>query len=175
MDENWLILDMRKTRFVKTVALLSLLVAISIMPSCEKEPIEPSDTTRLDTTTLDTSGNKEYMEQMFALLVLDKKFMIKLAIDSAGINLTDTYDEHEIYLRKETFYKGPLEIYADGTRYDGTWESNDDYSRLNLEIEGLPEFEYYNTLWRFTHKSLDILKIAPVENPGQKQLHLVKP
>ena len=166
---------MNRSLFLKVSAWLLIIVCLSIMPSCEKETPEPSDTTKTDTTTLDTSGSREYMEQMFALLVLDKKFMVKLAIDSAGNNLTNTYDQHEIFLRKETFYKGPLEIYANGTRYDGTWESNEDYSRLNLEIEGLAEFEFYNTLWRFTHKSLDILKIAPIENPGQKQIHLVKP
>jgi hypothetical protein len=45
---------------------------------------------------------------------------------------------------------------------------------LDLNIEGVPEFEFYNTVWRFTLKSLDLLKIAPVQNPGQKQLHLKK-
>lgn len=175
MDKNWLNLDMNRLYVVKSLLWLFIIIGLSILPSCEKEAPEPADTTKADTTTLDTSGNREYMEQMFALLVLDKKFIIKLAIDSAGNNLTNTYDQHEIFLRKETFYKGPMEIYADGTRYDGYWESNDDYSKLNLEIEGLPEFHFYNTLWRFTHKSLDLLKIAPVENPGQKQIHLVKP
>lgn len=145
-----------------------------VLPSCEKEDPTQQDTLPTDTTKLDSSGNQEYIEQMFALLVLDKKIQVVLAIDSSGNNLTPTYDNHDIYLRKNTFYDGPLEIFANGTKYVGTWASNKDYSILDLKITGLPEFEFYQTVWRFTLKSLDLLKIAPVQNPGQKQLHLKK-
>ena len=121
----------------------------------------------------DKDGNRNKGTNWVAL-VLDKKIKVILAVDSAGKNLTPSYDNHDIFLRKGTFYDGPLEVYANGTKYVGTWASNKDYSILDLNIEGVPEFEFYNTVWRFTLKSLDLLKIAPVQNPGQKQLHLKK-
>ncbi len=161
-------------RFFKILGVIVLIASLSTLPACEKEPTDNTDTTQVDTTKIDTSGGQAYLEQMFALLVLDKKIKVILAVDSSGNNLTPTYDNHDIYLRKGTFYDGPLEIFAAGTKYEGTWKSNKDYSILDLEITGLPEFGFYTTVWRFTMKSLDLLKIAPVQNPGQKQLHLKK-
>ncbi len=160
--------------FIKICGIIALIATLSTLPSCEKEPENNQDTTKVDTTKIDTSGGQAYLEQMFALLVLDKKIKVILAVDSSGNNLTPTYDNHDIYLRKGTFYDGPLEVYAGGTKYEGTWKSNKDYSILDLDIAGLPEFAFYTTVWRFTMKSLDLLKIAPVQNPGQKQLHLKK-
>ena len=165
---------MQNANFIRFSFLLILTIGLSIMPACEKEPTGNKDTTQIDTNQNDTSGNQAFLEQLFAALVLDKKIKAILAVDSSGNNLTPDYDNHDIFLRKGTFYDGPLDIYANGTKYVGTWESNKDYSLLDLSIEGRPEFEFYNTLWRFTLKSLDLLKIAPVQNPGQKQLHLKK-
>jgi hypothetical protein len=150
-----------------------LLGTLFVSSSCKKDQPKDPDPKPQDTLQND-SATQAYIEQMFALLVLDKKIRVVLAVDSSGKNITPTYDNHDIFLRKETFYKGPLEVFANGTKYVGTWESNTDYSLLDLKIEGLPEFEFYQTLWRFTQKSIDLLKIAPVQNPGQKQLHLKK-
>ena len=166
--------DMQIAKFFKITMLLGLIASLSILPACDKEPVDNTDTTQIDTNKIDTNGSQAYLEQMFAALVLDKKIKVILAIDSSGTNLTPQYDNHDIFLRKGTFYDGPLDIFTNGTKYVGTWKSNKDYSILDLSIEGLPEFEFYNTVWRFTLKSLDLLKIAPVQNPGQKQLHLKK-
>lgn len=165
---------MQVRQFLRFMGLLGILTVVSIMPACDKEPADQKDTTQIDTNKVDTSGTQAYLEQMFALLVLDKKISVVLAIDSGGSNLTPEYDNHDIFLRKGTFYDGPLEIFANGTKYIGTWASNKDYSILDLKITGIPEFVFYTTVWRFTLKSLDLLKIAPVQNPGQKQLHLKK-
>jgi hypothetical protein len=162
-----------KGKFLWVITTIGVLLIM--FNSCKKDPNNPppKDPNQTDTTQND-SASQAYIEQMFALLVLDKKIRVVLAVDSSGKNITPTYDNHDIFLRKETFYKGPLEIFANGTKYEGTWESNKDYSLLDLKIKGLPEFEFYETLWRFTMKSVDLLRIAPVQNPGQKQLHLKK-
>ena len=165
---------MRVTKFVQFITVFTVILGLSILPACDKEPTDNQDTAQIDTNKVDTNGSQAYLEQMFAALVLDKKITVILAVDSAGKNLTPSYDNHDIFLRKGTFYDGPMEVYANGTKYVCTWASNKDYSILDLNIEGVPEFEFYNTVWRFTLKSLDLLKIAPVQNPGQKQLHLKK-
>lgn len=165
---------MSMTKLIRFATLLVLIIGLAVIPACDKEPTDNSDTTQNDTNKIDTNGTQAYLEQMFAAMVLEKKIKVVLAIDSSGKNITPEYDNHDILLRKETFYDGPLDIFANGTKYVGTWKCNKDYSILELNITGLSEFGFYNTVWRFTQKSLDLLKIAPVQNPGLKQLHLKK-
>ena len=139
--------------------------------SCKKESSsQPQDTTK----PVDTTNQATYMEKMFELYVLNSANIITLAVDSAGNNITPQYQDEVIYLRKNTYYDGPLEIFTGGTKYTGTWKSNSDYSTLELKIAGRPEFAFFESPWRFTYKSLTLLKLAPIQNPGQKALHLQK-
>lgn len=139
--------------------------------SCKKD----NNTQNQDTTKpADTTNQATYMEKMFELYVLNSANIITLAVDSSGNNITPSYQDETIYLRKNTYYDGPLEIFAGGTKYTGTWKSNSDYSTLELKITGRPEFAFFESPWRFTYKSLTLLKLAPIQNPGQKVLHLEK-
>ncbi len=164
---------------MKSIGISSLFVVLLILlnlgsTSCKKEPAKPADTVQKDTVYNDSAA-RAYMEKIFEAMVLNQPVRIILAVDSAGNNLTPSYQDMVIYLRKDTYYAGPLEILAQGTKHMGTWSSNSDYSRLNLEIQGIPEFAIFNSNpWRFTYKSINLLKIAPVKNPGQKTLHLEK-
>jgi hypothetical protein len=92
--------------------------------------------------------------------------------DTGGNNITPDFSDMVIYLRKETFYNGPVEILANGTKYVGTWSSNYDYSFLDLNIEGLPQFKFFEKTWRFKYKSLDLLILVPRSNPLKKEMHL---
>lgn len=67
------------------MGLLGVLTVVSIMPACDKEPVDAKDTTQIDTNKVDTNGTQAYLEQMFALLVLDKKITVVLAVDSGEI------------------------------------------------------------------------------------------
>ncbi len=140
--------------------------------SCKKDP-PPQPPSNTDTAFND-SAVRAYMEKIFEAMVLNQPVRIVLAVDSSGNNITPNYQDMVIYLRKDTYYNGPLEILAKGTKYMGTWSSNSDYSRLNLSILGIPEFAFFDKTWRFTYKSSTLLKIAPVVNPGKKTLHLEK-
>ena len=111
---------------------------------------------------------------MFELYVLNSPVIITSAIDTAGNNITAQYQDEIITLKKKTYYDGPLEILAGGTLYTGTWKSNSDYSTLELSITGKPEFEFFLSPWRFTYKSLTILRLAPITNPLKKTLELQK-
>lgn len=151
-----------------------LLIYLVFMPnwSCKKTDTVNNDTQQIDTIDLDTSQNT--LGLLFEYYVLNKPTQITLAIDSTGNNITPTYADYEINLKKETFFNGPLEILANGTKYVGTWQTNGDYSRLTLNISGLKPFGLFNRTWRFTYKSIDLLKISPVTNPGETVLHLSK-
>jgi hypothetical protein len=158
-----------------SLGLIVFLILLNLgTTSCEKDPPpSPQDTTKKDSTFND-SATRAYMEKIFEAMVLNQPVRIILAVDSSGNNITPNYQDMVIYLRKETYYNGPLEILAKGTKHMGTWKSNSDYSRLDLSITGLPEFAFFDKTWRFTYKSQTLLKIAPVLNPGKKTLHLEK-
>lgn len=154
--------------FIFSMVLCSLL--IPSISSCKKDETPQNN----DTLPKDTIDQATYLEKMFELYVLNSANVITLAVDSSGNNITQQYLDETIYLRKNTYYDGPLEIFAGGTKYTGTWKSNSDYSTLTLKIEGRPEFAFFDSPWRFTYKSLSLLKLAPIANPGQKVLHLEK-
>jgi hypothetical protein len=157
-----------KHRVISVFAMIAVLVIF--MASCEEDnkPTNPNDTTKKD-SVIDTAS---FAQKVFELYVLNKATRIKLAIDTGGINITPDFSDMVIYLRKETFYNGPLEILANGTKYIGTWSSNYDYSFLDLSIEGLPQFKYFEKTWRFKYKSLDLLILVPRSNPLKKEMHL---
>lgn len=155
-------------RIFSAFGLLAMLVIL--MASCEEDtkPTNPNDTTKKD-TVIDTVS---LAQKVFEIYVLNKATRIKLAIDTGGTNITPDFSDMVIYLRKETFYNGPVEILANGTKYVGTWSSNYDYSFLDLSIEGLPQFKYFEKTWRFKYKSLDLLILVPRSNPLKKEMHL---
>lgn len=138
--------------------------------SCKKSEVVKQNS---DTTSV-VDDTASYVEKIFAIYVLNQPIRIILAVDSAGENVTQKYSEMQIYLRKETYYKGPLEIITNGTKYVGRWSTDADYYLLDFEIEGIPEFEFFKKTWRFTYKSFDLLIIAPYKKPGKKTLHLEK-
>jgi hypothetical protein len=157
-----------KNRIVLSIFVLGVFF-VSLNTSCTKET-----TTNKDTTSVDTTKKATYLEQMFELYVLNSPVIITSAIDTAGNNITAQYQDEIITLKKKTYYDGPLEILAGGTLYKGTWKSNNDYSTLDLSITGKPEFEFFQSPWRFTYKSLNILRLAPITNPLKKTLELQK-
>lgn len=157
-----------KKRIVLSIFVLSVF-AIALNTSCKKE------TTANNTPPVDTTKKgPTYMEQMFELYVLNAPVIITQAIDTAGTNITAQYQDEIITLKKKTYYDGPLEILAGGTLYTGTWKSNSDYSTLELSISGKPEFEFFSCPWRFTYKSLTVLRLSPIANPLKKSLELQK-
>lgn len=162
---------MKYFRISLVVILTFLAILTPSISSCKKESSsQPKDTTKL----VDTTNQATYMEKMFELYVLNSANIITLAVDSSGNNVTPQYQDEVIYLRKNSYYDGPLEIFTGGTKYTGTWKSNSDYSTLELKISGRPEFAFFESPWRFTYKSLTLLKLAPIQNTGQKTLHFQK-
>lgn len=158
-----------KNRVVLSIFVLGVFF-VSLNTSCEKE----ATTTNKDTTSVDTTKKATYLEQMFELYVLNAPVIVTQAIDTAGNNITALYQDEIITLKKKTYYDGPLEILAGGKLYTGTWKANSDYSTLELSVSGRPEFDFFISPWRFTYKSLTILRLAPITNPLKKTLELQK-
>lgn len=157
-------------KFAISIGLFLVLFIFTTQTSCKKEVAQTPQNT--DTTVTGPT----YVEKMFELYVLNSPVIVTQALDTGGINITSQFSDEIITLKKNTYYDGPLEILAGGILYKGTWKANSDYSTLDLNITGKPEFDFYVTsgTWRFTYKSLNILRLAPVLNPLKKSLELQK-
>jgi hypothetical protein len=121
------------------------------------------------------SGDRGALEELFEENFLNKNFVVHYASDE-GQDLTSQYTGYTFVLTKNaSFYEGPLTGTKNGITYTGTWSSNDDYSKLiiNLNSPSIPaEFVFLNRAWRFTKKAVPIMELAPWGSTAQKVLHM---
>ena len=90
-----------------------------------------------------------------------------------GADLTAQYTGYTFVLYKSTYYNGPMTAVKNGVTYNGTWSSNDDYSKLVITFPSTPaEFVFLNREWKFTKKSLPIMELAPWGTLEPKVLHM---
>jgi hypothetical protein len=143
-----------RTRIIY-VAGLALLFVIT---GCSKSPVETVQTT--------------YLQQQFEDNILNKNFRVHLAVDN-GVDLTSQYSGYTYVLYKSTYYNGAMTAVKNGITYNGTWSSNDDYSKLVISFATSPaEFVFLNRDWKFTKKSLPIMELAPWGTLEPKVLHM---
>lgn len=111
------------------------------------------------------------LEQFFEDNILDKTFVITQANDESN-DLTTNYSGYNFLLKKGSdYYHGPLKVTYNTTSYTGTWSSNSDYSKLNIQLPSNPSaFIFLNRDWRFTSKNLPELKFAPWGSTANIQL-----
>ena len=153
--------------FTALLAMFSMSIAVSTS-SCEKD-------TALPPVPKDSADNVTSAQKAFDLLVLGKDFYMKKGLDSAGTDLTSSYADQIYVLKKETYENGPLVVTAGGVTYNGTWKANSDYSKLELNVTGRPDFAFYSIPWRVTSKTFTGLKMVPqASNSGAKAMDLEK-
>lgn len=106
-------------------------------------------------------GGNPLLEQYFEKNILNQNFVVSLATDN-NTDITNNYNGYVFVLLKTDFYHGPLKATKNNVNYDGTWSSNDDYSKLIITLPNPPaEFTFLSREWRFTSKNLPVLKLAP--------------
>lgn len=111
-------------------------------------------------------------EKQFEDNILNKNFRVHLATDN-GIDLTPQYTGYTFVLYKSTYYNGPMTAVKNAMTYNGTWSSNDDYSKLVITFPLIPpEFIFLTREWKFTKKALPIMELAPWGNLEPKVLHM---
>ena len=129
-----------------------------LLSSCSKSAVEAAQTS--------------YAQQQFEDNILNKNFRVHLAIDN-GTDLTTQYSGYTFVLLKITYYNGPMTAVKNGITYNGTWSSNDDYSKLTISFPSAPaEFVFLNREWKFTKKALPIMELAPWGTLEPKVLHM---
>lgn len=121
------------------------------------------------------SGDREALEKLFEENFLNKDFTVHFASDN-GTDITSQYSGFVFVLTKTTsFYEGPMTGKKAGVTYAGTWTSNDDYSKLTIQLNNPstpPEFNFLNRSWRFTKKAVPIMELAPWGSSEPKVLHM---
>ena len=121
------------------------------------------------------AGSRSQLEALFEENILNKNFVVDLATDN-GADLTSQYNGYNFILTKTTsFYDGPMTGTKAGVTYTGTWISNDDYSKLiiNLTSPAPPaEFTFINRSWKFTKKAFPVMELAPWGSTEPKVLHM---
>lgn len=135
-----------------------LLAVVMVLGGCAKSTVEAVQTS--------------YLQQQFEDNILNKNFRVHLATDN-GVDLTAQYSGYTYVLLKATFYNGPMTAVKNGTTYNGSWSSNEDYSKLVISFPSAPaEFNFLNREWRFTKKSLPIMELAPWGTTEPIVLHM---
>jgi len=113
-----------------------------------------------------------YAQQQFENNILNKNFRVHMAIDN-GNDLTAQYNGYTFVLFKSTYYNGPMTGVKNAVTHNGTWSSNEDYSKLIITFATSPaEFIFLNREWKFTKKSLPIMELAPWGTLVPKVLHM---
>lgn len=139
---------------MRLIILLSLFVITSI--SCKKENLL----------------SEERIEQLFEENIIGENFVVALATDN-GTDITDKYVGYTFVLGKTDLYSGPLQAKKNTLVATGTWSTNEDFSKLTITLPNPPaEFAFLSRVWRFTSKSVTLLKLAPWGSSEPVVLHM---
>ncbi len=149
---------MKKIIHLQAVIILLFAIAGSCFTGCSKSAVQAAQAT--------------YAQQQFEDNILNKNFRVYLATDN-GTDLTAQFTGYTFVLYKSTYFNGPMTAVKNGTTYNGSWSSNDDYSKLVITFPSAPpEFIFLNREWKFTKKALPIMELAPWGTLEPKVLHM---
>ena len=149
---------MKTLIFKPVIIFFTAIVATFFLNSCSKSAVQAIQQTAY--------------EKQFEDNILNKNFRVYLATDNS-VDLTSQYTGYTFVLYKSTYYNGPMTAIKNAVTYNGTWSSNDDYSKLVIIFPSTPtEFVFLNREWKFTKKSLPIMELAPWGTLEPKVLHM---
>lgn len=117
---------------------------------------------------------EDILQQYFENNILNRDFRVKLATDN-GTDLTTDYDGYVFKLLKNTNFDGPMTGIKNGTTINGSWNCNEDFSKLTISLTQPTEpaeFIFLNRAWRFTKKAVPVMELAPWGNSAPIVLHM---
>lgn len=114
------------------------------------------------------------LEKYFESNLINRNFTVTLAKDSTA-DFTSDYAGYKFVLLKTDLYHGPLKAIKGSNVYEGTWASNDDYSKLTIALPSSPpEFKFLTRDWRFIKKDVPTLKLSPWYNRDPILLYMTR-
>ncbi len=141
---------------------LAIITALILLLSSCKKTVEPI--------------TENVLAQYFEQNILNSDYIVKLATDNGNV-LTSDYNGYRFRLLKNTLLDGPMTATRNGLVTNGTWASNEDYSKLTIhfDIPTAPqEFSFIVRSWRFTRKAIPVMELAPWGTTDPKILHMEK-
>lgn len=119
--------------------------------------------------------SQQTVQQYFEQTILNKNFIVEYAKDTTT-DITGDYSADTFVMKKgSTYYDGAMTGKRGNITYTGTWSSNEDYSKLDININMPPppaSYTFLNRSWKFTKKSLPIMELAPWGTTDPKVLHM---
>ncbi|MEZ4804931.1 MAG: hypothetical protein R2852_05475 [Bacteroidia bacterium] len=142
--------------------LVGIIALVLIFSSCAKKKVEEK--------VYDPTFLNSYFEEH----ILNKDIRVTEA-RFEGRDTTPMYNGYVFKLLKNTYYDGPFEAKYNNQTYTGTWQSNDDYSKLILNIKDNSALEWISITWKFKSKTTTSLELIPWFNTdGDKYVKFVK-
>ncbi len=106
--------------------------------------------------------------------MLNKNFVVAYATKN-DTDITAKYNGYTFVLLKTDYYHGDLQAKKDGAIITGSWSTNEDYSKLIITLPETPaDFVFLTRAWRFTKKSVPLLKLAPWGTSEPLVLHMLR-
>jgi hypothetical protein len=150
---------------ISKVKLFTIIFAVSVLSGACKKKEEIIAAKAYEPSTLN---------QFFETYILNKDIRITVA-KFEGRDTTAMYGDYVFKLYKNTYYDGPFEARNSKDTFTGTWFSNDDYSKLILDIAGTSALDWVSIDWKFKSKSTTTLELIPWFNTdGDRYVKFVK-
>ena len=101
------------------------------------------------------------VEQFFETNILNRKFVVSFAQDSA-VDITSDYNGYFFILQETDLYHGPLQVTNGSNTYTGTWACDSDYGKLTITLPDTPAiFQFLTRDWRFVSKNIPTIQVSP--------------
>lgn len=135
-----------------------MIASFFLLNGCSKSAIE--------------QAQQNVLQQYFDDNILNQNYRVHLATDN-GADLTAQYNGYVFRLIKGTSFDGPVTATINTTVYNGSWSTNSDYSKLTITLPTtVAPFIFMSREWKFTHKALPIMELAPWGTTEPKVLHM---
>lgn len=145
------------------VRVLLLLVLSLSFNSCKKQEI-------IEQKAYEPSTMNKFFEDY----ILNKDIHVTLA-KFEGRDTTQMFNDYVFKLYKNTYYDGPFEAKIASRTYTGTWKTNDDYSKLILNINQNDTLKWVSISWKFKSKTTSSMELIPwFDTDGDRYIKFVK-
>jgi hypothetical protein len=114
------------------------------------------------------------MNKFFEDYILNKDIRVFQA-KFEGRDTTFMYNDYIFKLYKNTYYDGPFEARTSKDTFTGTWQCNDDYSKLILDIKKNSALDWVSISWKFKSKSTSSMELIPwFDTDGDRYVKFIK-
>lgn len=100
------------------------------------------------------------LSKIFEDYILNKDIRVNLA-RFEGRDTTALLSAYTFKLLKDTYYQGPFTAVQGSDTFSGNWQSNEDYSKLILDIKQNSALEWISISWKFKSKTVSTLELIP--------------